>query len=74
MARSLAYLLAAGLQRTISAPIFHLAEVAQGVAKNKDYSLRALKHNEDELGFLTEAFNDMLAQVQTKVYGLHRWI
>ncbi len=61
-----AYLLATGLQRTISKPIFHLAEIAHRVAKNKDYSLRATKHSEDELGFLTEAFNDMLTEVQLK--------
>ncbi len=65
-----AYLLATGLQRTISKPIFHLAEIARRVAKNKDYSLRAIKHSEDELGFLTEAFNDMLTQVQRKDIAL----
>jgi PAS domain S-box-containing protein len=54
------------LQRIISSPILDLAHVTHDVAKNKDYSLRATKRSNDEIGLLTENFNQMLAQIQTR--------
>jgi signal transduction histidine kinase len=36
------------------------------VSRRKDYSLRAVKQTEDELGVLVDSFNDMLAQIQTR--------
>jgi two-component sensor histidine kinase/HAMP domain-containing protein len=52
------------MQRIVSDPILHLANVARDVSLKKDYSVRAEKFNQDELGFLTERFNEMLAQMQ----------
>ncbi|MEO8657032.1 MAG: CHASE sensor domain-containing protein, partial [Bryobacteraceae bacterium] len=46
----LALLLAAKLQRVISEPIRHLTETAMGVSTRKDYSARALKVADDDLG------------------------
>ncbi len=54
------------LQRVISDPILRLAETAKSVAQNKDYSARAAKVGSDELGLFTEAFNQMLSQIQTQ--------
>lgn len=54
------------LQRVISDPILRLAETAKSVAQNKDYSARAVKVGSDELGLFTEAFNQMLSQIQTQ--------
>ena len=49
--RSLAsLLLASQLQKLISRPILHLAEVETRVSREKDYSLRAVKEADDELG------------------------
>jgi PAS domain S-box-containing protein len=53
-------------QRAITKPILKLAATAAMIAKNKDYSVRAEKFGEDEIGRLTEAFNMMLAQIQTQ--------
>jgi PAS domain S-box-containing protein len=58
--------LATRLQRLISSPVTALAETARQVAQQEDYSLRACKQSEDELGLLTAAFNDMLAKVQSR--------
>jgi PAS domain S-box-containing protein len=58
--------LATRLQRLISSPVTALAETARQVAQQEDYSLRAHKQSEDELGLLTVAFNDMLAKVQSR--------
>ncbi len=54
------------LQKVISAPILHLAETAGAVTVYSDYSMRAERGGQDELGFLTDAFNDMLGQIQAR--------
>jgi signal transduction histidine kinase len=51
------------LQRRISGPILELAETARLVSNKRDYSVQAKKHGNDELGVLTDAFNQMLAQI-----------
>ncbi|HEV2694166.1 MAG TPA: PAS domain S-box protein [Verrucomicrobiae bacterium] len=51
------------LQRLVSDPILHLAQVARSVAGDKNYSLRAKKQSDDELGQLVDGFNEMLAQI-----------
>ncbi len=61
-----ALLLSAGLQRLISRPVLDLAETARAVSERKDYSLRAKKGGDDELGHLVDAFNDMLGQIQER--------
>ena len=45
------------LQRVISRPIFHLAETAKAVSIEKNYSMRAAKHGNDEMGQLIDRFN-----------------
>lgn len=60
----LAFFLSTRLQKYISAPISHLAQTASTVASEKDYSVRAVKETEDELGSLIDAFNEMLSQIQ----------
>jgi signal transduction histidine kinase/CheY-like chemotaxis protein len=59
-------LLASQLQKVISRPILHLAEIETRVSRQKDYSLRAVKEADDELGVLIDGFNDMLGQVQSR--------
>ena len=61
-----ALLLAARLQRVISGPILHLAEIETRVSRDKNYSLRAEKMADDELGLLIDGFNHMLEQVQSR--------
>lgn len=61
-----AYLLSSKLQRIISAPILDLAEVAKNVSEEKEYSARALKHSNDEVGLLIDSFNEMLEQIQQR--------
>ena len=55
----LAYLLSVKLQGVISGPILSLAKTAQKVSENKEYSVRAEKQGNDEIGVLIESFNDM---------------
>lgn len=52
------------LQRIISAPIEDLAAVARRVRDTRDYTQRAVKPADDEIGQLVEDFNAMLARIQ----------
>jgi PAS domain S-box-containing protein len=65
-----AYLLASRLQRVISEPILELARTAFAVSVDRDYSLRAKKTSQDEIGFLFDRFNEMLAQIQQRESAL----
>jgi two-component system, sensor histidine kinase len=56
--------LSSKLQSVISTPILNLARTAKRVSVERDYGLRAERQNEDELGDLVDAFNDMLQQIQ----------
>jgi PAS domain S-box-containing protein len=60
------------LQRLISAPILALANTAEHVATHKDYSIRALKVAQDEVGQLTDALNEMLATIQLRDSALRQ--
>jgi signal transduction histidine kinase/CheY-like chemotaxis protein len=67
-----AYALSRALQRQISRPILGLAETARAVSDRRDYSVRADKLGQDELGLLTDAFNHMLEQIQQQNLALQR--
>ena len=64
--------LARKLQNAISAPLLHLAGTAKQVSARKDYTVRAVRENEDELGDLVDNFNEMLAQIQRRDAELQR--
>lgn len=65
-----AYLLSLELQYFISRPIMSLAKVAKRVSEKKEYSLRAMRYANDEVGFLIDQFNEMLDQIQAKEESL----
>lgn len=58
-----AFLLSRILQKRISQPILALAHTAKAISERQDYSVRAVKEGDDEVGLLTDAFNQMLAQI-----------
>jgi diguanylate cyclase (GGDEF)-like protein/PAS domain S-box-containing protein len=61
-----ALLLSTRMQRTITGPLAQLSSVARLVAVKKDYSVRAIRHGADEVGFLTDSFNEMLMQIEIR--------
>src|SRR5579864_5977043 len=61
-----AYAMAGRLQRPISNPILELAWTTKMVTSTRDYSIRAGKHSEDEVGVLIDGFNEMLGQIQKR--------
>jgi len=64
VAIALTLVLSARLQRPLTEPILALAAVASRVAESKDYSARAAKGGKDEIGLLTDAFNQMLSEIE----------
>lgn len=66
LSTGLAFLLSSRLRLLIATPILELARVTTKVTANRDYSLRANKFSGDELGHLVDAFNEMLAAIQTR--------
>lgn len=69
----LAYMLSRVLQKSISKPILRLAETARMISDQKDFSVRAVKTGHDELGTLTDAFNNMLVQIQDQNQALNEF-
>jgi signal transduction histidine kinase/ActR/RegA family two-component response regulator len=61
-----AFLLSSKLQRVISEPVLELAAMAGRVSAERNYSLRAVKIGDDELGALVDRFNEMMAQIQAR--------
>ena len=67
MTLCLAYLLSIVLQRLVSDPLSALAATARAISERADYSLRARKSTDDELGVLVDAFNGMLQEIQLQI-------
>ncbi len=64
------FLAAAGLstwlKKIISNPIASLSDAATLISRQKNYSVRASKQSEDELGHLVDTFNGMLAEIELR--------
>ncbi|HBG18996.1 MAG TPA: hypothetical protein DDY32_06890, partial [Desulfobulbaceae bacterium] len=63
---ALSYLLASLVQRIISRPILQLADIAEKISDEMDYSLRLENTNTGEIGILFDAFNSMLGAIQQR--------
>jgi len=63
----LALLATSALRHLVTDPLTGLAEIAQIVSKEKDYSVRArIPRSSDELALLVQSFNEMLEQIQQR--------
>jgi two-component system, sensor histidine kinase and response regulator len=62
----LALLLSSHLQRSITRPISRLGMTTRMVSISQDYSVAVVRESNDEIGDLTDGFNDMLAQIQER--------
>ena len=54
------------LLRVITGPISLLSEVMQHISSYRDYTVRSPITGKDELGLLSDGFNDMIAQIQQR--------
>jgi signal transduction histidine kinase/CheY-like chemotaxis protein len=62
----LALLPSARLQHVISGPISHLVETVNAISAGKNYTVRAVKKTNDEMGRLVDSFNGMLAEIDRR--------
>jgi PAS domain S-box-containing protein len=58
-----ALLLTNRLQASLTRPVTAISDVARRVMEQRDYSLRADRTTDDEIGVLVDAFNDMLTEL-----------
>lgn len=72
MSLFLAYIMAWHLHSFVSRPVLALRNVMLCVSRDKNYSLRAKKESDDELGSLVDGFNEMLAQIQERDFELEQ--
>ena len=63
----LSYLISAKLQAVVSEPVIHLAQTVRAITNKRDYELRAMPAGRDEIGFLVDAFNRMLDDLQREM-------
>jgi signal transduction histidine kinase len=66
----IAFGLSAQLQRVVTRPILAIAQIAREVIERRDYSRRAGKLSDDEVGAMAEAFNAMLAEIERRTREL----
>ena len=65
-----AFLVGSRLRKVISDPILHLVHQMRLVSDDQNYSVRATRKGEDELGTLMDGFNEMLTQIQNRDVAL----
>ncbi|MEQ1832790.1 MAG: response regulator [Candidatus Eisenbacteria bacterium] len=61
-----AFVLTSLLQGVISGPLLHLAAVTRQIGETRDYSTRATKTGNDEVGEVVDGLNSMLAEIQAR--------
>jgi signal transduction histidine kinase/DNA-binding response OmpR family regulator len=67
-----AVLLSQWVQAGVTGPITEMSDVARTVVATRDYTLRASKKSDDEIGTLADAFNEMLAEIQRRTVALEQ--
>ena len=65
-----ALLASSWLHRVVTRPMESMATVAQAIIEKRDYSFRAEKMTDDEVGVVIDAFNKMLDEVQSHARAL----
>jgi PAS domain S-box-containing protein len=58
------------LQRVVSAPMESMASAARQIVEKRNYSFRAVKTTDDEIGVVVDAFNSMLDEVEARSRAL----
>ena len=62
----IALLLATRLQRIVTSPLRLLATTIRNIIQRNDFSIRANKQHNDELGHLADIFNELLSKIESE--------
>ncbi len=73
VAFALALLIANRMQRSLLSALGSLTDTANRVAGSKNFSERATKHSNDEIGQLADAFNTMLVEIASRDEALEQY-
>ena len=69
----MAMLVSSAFRNSVARPVIQLAGTARAVSRGRDYAVRARSSGApDELNVLINAFNDMLAQIQSRDAALQK--
>lgn len=66
MALVVAVFMSSWLQSFLIRPILAISSISRDVVTRRDYSLRAAKMSDDEVGTLVDSFNAMLAEIEAR--------
>ncbi len=69
---AVASIVATVLEKHISKPILDIAATTRRISEHRDYSIRAVNSSHDETGYLADAVNQMLTQIQENDENLRR--
>ena len=58
------------LESSITRPLARLAEATRAVTRSKERNIRAMKEADDEIGHLTDSFNEMLSTLEVRESAL----
>jgi signal transduction histidine kinase len=72
LALGVAFALSARLQTIVSEPVADLSRTAARVSSEGDYSIRAVRTTDDELGVLVDGFNRTLERIQLREMELSK--
>jgi PAS domain S-box-containing protein len=70
LALVISLLLSSWLQANVTRPILAVTSLAREVVERRDYSLRATKTTEDEIGYMVDAFNGMLTEIARRTEAM----
>lgn len=65
-------LLSLWIQASITRPVLSISNLARRITQQRDYSLRADIHTNDEVGHLADSFNNLLSEVQQRSAEIQR--
>ncbi|MBX3626730.1 MAG: response regulator [Rhizobacter sp.] len=68
VAMGVAWAVSLRLQRVVTRPVLAIATTAREVMEQRDYSRRAQKMSDDEVGTLAESFNGMMAEIERRAH------
>lgn len=68
----LAYRLTLKFISVISKPIYHLSGIAVTLAEKQDFTIRAKNFSDDEIGLLSDAFNEMIMGMERNSLELQK--
>jgi signal transduction histidine kinase len=69
---AVALAMAAWLQSSVTRPILAIRDVARAVVEKRDFSLRAKRVHNDEIGYLADAFNGVLEEIEHRTSALEQ--